>query len=131
MVLLVKGKVVSGTGVGSRFVGLGWVKRQILEKFGFEPYVGTLNLKMDEGTRSKFQSFTKSRKGILIEPVDDNFCVGKCFKIRIEDEIDGALVIPLVSNYPHDQMEIIAPVNLREILELEDGDEITVEVFDS
>lgn len=131
MILVVKGKVVSGTGVGSRFMGLEWVKRQILEKFGFEPYVGTLNLRMDEGTSSKFQSFTKSRKGILIEPLDEKFCVGKCFRIRIKDRIDGVLVIPLVPNYPHNQIEVIAPVNLREILELEDGDEITVEIFDS
>lgn len=131
MPLLVRGKIVTGVGVGSSFVGLEWVKRQILEKLGFEPYVGTLNLKMDEETSRNLRSFTKSREGILIEPVDDAYYAGKCLKTRINDEIDGAIVIPLVPNYPPDQIEIIAPVNLREIFELRDGDEITIEILDS
>lgn len=118
-------------GVGSLFVSLDWVKEQIREKFGFDPYVGTLNLKMDRDTSSKYQSFTKSRGGILIEPIDDKSCRGKCFEIRIQDEVDGALVIPLVPNYHHNQIEVIAPVNLRKVLGLEDGDEVTIEIFDS
>jgi len=70
MPLLVKGKIVSGIGVGGNFMGLKWVKRQIVEKLGFEPFVGTLNLKMDEENSSKFQSYIKSREGVLIEPVE-------------------------------------------------------------
>ena len=130
MPLFIKGKIVTGVGMGSGFVGLDWVRRQILEKLGFEPYLGTLNLKMDEGTSSEFHSYIKSRKGTLIEPVDDKFYAGKCFRIKINDKIDGAIVIPLVPNYPEDQIEIITPVNIREILELKDGCEITVELLD-
>ncbi|MEM2419584.1 MAG: DUF120 domain-containing protein, partial [Candidatus Bathyarchaeia archaeon] len=37
----VKGKVFSGTGEGSKFVGLKWVKNQIEEKLGFTPFKGT------------------------------------------------------------------------------------------
>jgi len=129
MTLLVKGKLVSGIGAGSRFVGLEWVKRQVHEKFGFEPYLGTLNLKMDEETSNRFQSFARSQKGILIEPIDETFCEGKCFKARIEGKIDGALVIPCIPSYPRDQIEVIAPINLRETLGLEDGDEVTIEIL--
>lgn len=130
MPLLVKGKIVSGIGVGSNFMGLKWVKRQIVEKLGFEPFVGTLNLKMDEENSSKFQSNIKSREGVLIEPVEPTYYSGKCLKSRINGTIDGAVVIPLVPNYPHDQIEIIAPVNLREFFGLEDCSEITVELLD-
>jgi riboflavin kinase len=129
--LVIKGEIISGMEVGSVFVSLEWVKKQILEKFSFEPFLGTLNLKMDRITSCKFQSFTKSREGILIKPQDDKFCAGKCFKMRIQNKVDGALIIPLVPNYPHDQIEVIAPVNLRRVLGLEDGSEATIAIFDS
>lgn len=111
-------------------MGLEWVKRQIRDKIGFEPYVGTLNLKMDEEHLSKYYSYLQSRKGILIEPVDGSYYAGKCHRIRINNRVDGAIVVPLVPNYPRDQIEIIAPVNLREALGLVDGSEITIELLD-
>jgi len=131
MGILVKGKVASGVGRGSWFMGLDWVKQQIREKLGFEAYKGTLNLKLDDEVSRTVQSFTKPRLGISIEPVDNTFASGKAFKIRIGGKVEGALVIPLIPNYPLNQMEIIAPINLREAFGLQDGDEVTVEIFKS
>lgn len=73
MRVLVKGKVVSGVGRDSWFMGLDWVKQQICEKLGFEAYKGTLNLKFDDEAKRTVQSFTKPRLGISIEPVDSTF----------------------------------------------------------
>ncbi len=73
MRFLVKGKVVSGVGRGSWFMGLDWVKQQIFEELGFEAYKGTLNLKLDDEAKRTVQSFTKPRLGISIEPVDSTF----------------------------------------------------------
>jgi riboflavin kinase len=39
-----------------------------------------------------------------------------------------AIVIPDVPNYPEDVLEIVAPVNLREKLQLKDGDHVEIEV---
>jgi riboflavin kinase len=125
-----RGVVVSGIGEGGVFMGLEWVKRQILEKLGFEPYVGTLNLKLDEGTSGKFQSYITSRRGILIVPEDEKLRVGKCFRVRVERKIEGAVIVPLVANYPEDQVEIIAPENLRKSLRLRDGDEVSIEILE-
>ena len=131
MPLILRGKIIVGIGVGGSFVGLEWVKRQIRDKIGFEPYVGTLNLKVDEENLSKYHSYLQSRRGIPIEPVDDSYYAGKCHRVRINERVDGAIVVPLVPNYPHDQMEIIAPVNLREVLGLKEGSEITIELLDN
>ena len=131
MGILVKGKVASGVGRGSWFMDLDWVKHQIHEKFGFEAYQGTLNLKLDDEASRTVQSFTKPRLGISIESIDSTFASGKAFKIRLGGKVDGALVIPLIPNYPLNQMEIIAPINLREAFGLQDGDEVTVEIFES
>lgn len=131
MGVLVKGKVASGVGRGSWFMGLDWVKQQIREKLGFDAYKGTLNVKLDNEARRTVQSFTKLRPGTPIIPVDSTFASGKAFKIRLSDKVDGALVIPLIPTYPTNQMEIIAPINLRETLGLRDDDEVTVEIFES
>lgn len=127
----VKGSVVSGIGVGSRFMGLDWVERQIHEKLGFVPYAGTLNMKMDGEATDRYQSFIEEREGVSIEPLDDSYSLGKCFRARINGRVDGAIIIPLVPGYPRDQVEIIAPVNLREFLGLDDGNEVTVEIQES
>jgi riboflavin kinase len=131
MGILVKGKVASGVGKGSWFIGLDWVKQQIREKLGFEAYKGTLNVKLNDEARRMVQSFTKPRLGIPITPVDSTFASGKVFKIRLDDKVEGALVIPIIPNYPKNQMEILAPINLRETYGLQDGDEVKVEIFES
>jgi CTP-dependent riboflavin kinase len=43
----------------------------------------------------------------------------------------GTIVLPTVADYPSDKVEIIAPVNLRDSLELKDGDLVEVTVFTS
>jgi CTP-dependent riboflavin kinase len=131
MVLIVKGNIASGVGRGRWFMGLDWVQQQIREKLGFEAYEGTLNVKLDDEADRTFQSFTKSCPGIPITPVDNTFAPGKAFNIKLGGKVDGALIIPLIPNYPPNQMEIIAPINLRETFELHDGDEVIVEIFES
>ncbi len=52
----------------------------------------------------------------------------KAFKCRING-IGGAIVIPQRTHYPKNVIEIIAPVKLREVLGLKDGDWVEVEVI--
>ena len=115
MISDIRGVVVSGIGEGSAFMDLEWVKRQILEKLGFEPYVGTLNLKLDEETSGRFQSYITSRRGILIEPEDEKLRAGKCFRVRVERKIEGAVIVPLVANYPEDQVEELEAITIPRI----------------
>jgi riboflavin kinase len=123
------GKVFSGIGEGKKFVGFDWVSVQIEEKFGFVPYKGTLNLKIDSKNLSEYHQFIDSRKGVEIKPRNQEFCFGKGFKVTLKNNIDGVLIIPMVPDYPDDQLEIIAPIRLRESLELKDGSEVNVEIF--
>lgn len=129
MAIVVKGQTVTGIGVGSRFIGMEWVREQILEKLGFDPYLGTLNVRMDEETSRRYHSLLEGREGIPIEPLDERYYRGKCYRSRINDRVDGAIVVPIVPDYPADLVEIIAPVNLRERLGLRDGSEVAVEIL--
>jgi riboflavin kinase len=130
MSIVVKGQIVTGIGVGSRFIGMEWVREQILEKLGFDPFLGTLNVRMDEETSRRYHSLLEGREGIPIEPLDERYRRGKCYRSRINDRVDGAIVVPIVPDYPADLVEIVAPVNLRERLGLQDGGEVTVEILE-
>ena len=120
------GRVLSGGGTGSLFVNLPWAKKQFKEKLGFNPYPGTLNLQLPPGTNVK--ELRDATKGIKIKS-PEGFHEGRCFKALIMEKLLGAVVVPDIPGYPHDLLEILAPVNLRETLGLKDGMEIEVIVW--
>jgi len=116
----VRGRVFSGTGEGAKFIKLSWVKNQIKEKMGFVPYEGTLNLRLN-GEDKKVRKALEEADSVFIVP-KNGYCRGKCFKARIMDSVDGAVIIPEVEGYPDDVLEVIAPTNLRERFKLKNGD---------
>jgi len=126
----IRGKIVSGIGEGKYYVGLEGYKRQFVEKLGFLPFLGTLNIKIPK-EQMYFRRLLDEEEGILIEgfkTADRTFGDVKAFKCRI-DGVEGALIFPQRTHYNKEIIEVIAPVNLRERLGLKDGDEVEVEVF--
>lgn len=121
-----KGRVFSGEGTGTHFVNLPWARKQFERKLKFNPYPGTLNLRIS--SKKAIEELKDTTKGIKIES-PRGFYDGRCFKALIMDKVRGALVVPDVPNYPPDVLEILAPVNLREELELKDGMEITLTIW--
>ena len=119
------GKVFSGRGEGEKFLELPWVKRQVKEKLGFIPYHGTLNVRLSE-ENAKRRKLLEKAASMKVCPAE-GYCSGKIFKAFV-GMLECAIVIPEVAGYPRDVLEIIAPANLREKLQLADGDKITVTV---
>jgi riboflavin kinase len=119
------GKIFSGKGGGKKFLQLQWVKQQITAKLGFTPYTGTLNLQLSDKSAAN-RTLLDTTAAMTVYPAE-GYCNGKLFKASI-GTVKCGIVIPQVAGYPHDILEIIAPVNLRETLKLADGDEITVAV---
>jgi len=124
--MILEGRVFSGGGIGSFFINMSWVRSQIKEKLGFNPYPGTLNLQLLPGTDVK--ELRDKTKGIKIKS-SEGFHEGRCFKALIMEKLWGAVVVPDVPKYPHDLLEILAPVNLRETLGIKDGVDIEVIVW--
>ena len=119
------GKVFSGRGEGEKFLELPWVKLQVKEKLGFVPYYGTLNVRLSEESAERRKLLEKATS-MKVCPAE-GYCSGKIFKAFV-GVLECAIVIPEVAGYPRDVLEIIAPANLREKLQLADGDKITVTV---
>jgi|GEM_PF-194708 len=115
------GIVRSGRGEARGFTQLDWVRAQFIAKLGFEPYPGTLNLETSDGAASQV---ARSARGIIIEPAP-NFCAARCYRVKLNGRVDAVWIVPEVADYPRGQMEFVAPVSLRDALNLKDGAVVT------
>ncbi len=123
----ITGVVFSGGGEAAFFTGLDWVKRQCLEKLGFEPYPGTLNLRISEEDLSAMSRLV-TEQGVKLLPPTSDFCEAVCLRVAI-GTIEAAAILPHVDDYYENTVEIIAPVRIKEKLDLTDGDEVIVSII--
>jgi HAD superfamily hydrolase (TIGR01509 family) len=122
------GRVVTGVGAGASFTQLSWARQQFIDKLGLDPYPGTLNLLIDTSTDHASWVSLKARPGYPINPPDSQWCQARCYPVRIDDHLPGAIVLPDVPSYPPAQVEIIAALSLRAELALKDGDQLRLAV---
>ncbi len=122
-----KGTIFSGKQEGARFIRLPWVRKQIVDKLSFTPYLGTFNIKVAEDNVAKLKEVLKKAKSIDISPAED-FCRGRCFKACLMENVECAVVIPEIAGYAEDVIEIVASANLRKKLHLEDGDTVDIKI---
>lgn len=120
------GKVTSGLKQASFFTQLDWVQEQCFEKLGFKPYPGTLNLEIKKENLHIIQSL-RAKESYRLIPPDPNFCAADTVPVVIES-IPGAIIIPSaeVSLHAKNILEIIAPVNIKEALDINDGDTLKI-----
>ncbi len=122
-----KGKVITGLGEGQYYISLEGYRMQFREKLGFDPYPGTLNIKLDQKSIELRRRISPNIRILGFTAHNRTFGSGRCFNVRISD-IEGAVIVPERSHYPEDVIEVIAPVNLRQRLNLNDGSTMEVEV---
>jgi riboflavin kinase len=127
-----EGVVFTGLGEGAYYVSRDHYRRQFIEKLGFDPYPGTLNLKLvtdyDVKTRSELEAYPAIEiEGFRSE--NRTFGPVKCYPAIIENKAKGALVSALRSHYDASVIELIAPICLRKHLALKDGHKVKVEVL--
>jgi riboflavin kinase len=119
------GTVHSGRGEASKLVNLPWVRRQMRDQLGFSPYPGTLNVRLTEGGIRARRSLLRAG-GMEISP-GPGYCPGKLFRARLMN-LECAVIVPRVSSYPKDIIELVSSINLRKRLRLLDGTSCEVEV---
>jgi len=117
-----EGIVVPGSGEGAYFVGLGWVRREIRRVAGFDPYPGTLNLRLLSADALSRWGGIRRAAGAPLTPPEPGGCGGRLIPARVGGLIRAAVVVPDVTRYGEELLEIVAPVHLRTRLDLKDGD---------
>lgn len=127
-IIKLRGTVTSGVGESRFFTEIPWVKKQLIDKLGIKPYPGTFNITVLDEHREKLNTVRQSQ-GIEIIPEDVSFCTANSFPVLVNGKIKGAAIVPLVSNYPQAQLEVISAENIKQSLSLKDGDPVEVEVY--
>lgn len=127
-----EGTVFEGLGEGAYYISKEIYRKQFIEKLGFEPYPGTLNLKLtteyDLKTRTELETYPAVEvQGFKNE--NRTFGLVKCYSAIIDNKVKGALISAMRSHYDLSVLEIIAPVYLRKKLNLKDGHKVKVEIF--
>ncbi|MBU1622764.1 MAG: CTP-dependent riboflavin kinase [Nanoarchaeota archaeon] len=116
---MITGKVVSGIGKGKYYIEM--YQDYLEKKLGFTSFLGTLNLKVDDINLPQ-------DKKILIIPKEKNWSKVDCYLVTINNKYKGAIIIPHKTEHGKDIIELIATENLRQKLNLENGDEIQCEL---
>ena len=127
-----EGTVFTGLGEGAYYISKEHYRKQFIEKLGFDPYPGTLNLKLtteyDLKTRTELEAYPAIEiQGFKNE--DRTFGLVKCYSATIDNRVKGALISALRGHYDSSVVEVIAPVCLRRHLNLKDGYKVKVEVL--
>jgi riboflavin kinase len=128
------GTVTTGMGEGRHYISLPGYMEQFTDRLGYEPFAGTLNVDLDEG------SVRERGRMDALDPVridgweDDERTYGPAFCWPATIEVDGDryetahVIAPERTHHEDDQLEVIAPDRLRDELDLEDGESVAVQV---
>ena len=111
--------VVSGRGKAHEFVSA--AEDELAAALSYQPFPGTLNL--DGGGSWDLNGYPCER---IVEVGDDDYCTSVDL---IHCRVNGVLssvIVPDVPHYPTDKIELLAPVSLRTLFELTDGDEVSI-----
>jgi len=130
--ITLEGTVFTGLGEGAYYISKEPYRKQFIEKLGFDPYPGTLNLKLTTEYDIKTRGELEAYPAVEVEGfknADRTFGSVKCYPVIIENKAKGALISALRSHYDASVVEIIAAVPLRKHLKLKDGHKVKVEVL--
>jgi len=126
----IRGLLTSGVGKGQHFTQVDWACRQFIDKLGIDPFPGTVNLTVDGPVSIFVWDRIKDTPGVRIDNPNGHpdDCNARCYPVSIEGRLDAAIVLPEVANYSTNRIELIAPVNVRDVLGISDGDSLILEV---
>ena len=126
MNMKILGFVISGTKKGGYFISQKFYSEQFKEKLGFKPFPGTLNIQIQEENLAQIAKIPAEEIGII--EGKEEFGTVKYIKATLNDTINGALVFPVKTQHPQDILEFIANENLREKLNLKDGELVNLDI---
>jgi CTP-dependent riboflavin kinase len=115
-------------------MALDWVQAALKKSLGFAPFPATLNVRPKMKEDARIWEAVQKNPGISLAPAAGGFCSARLYRVAIQGpassrkgRVNGAVLLPIVADYPKDKIEIVAPVQLKSALGLKDGDQLTLE----
>lgn len=130
--LTLEGVLFSGLGEGAYYICKDGYRKQFIEKLGFDPYPGTLNLKLTTDYDIKTMAEIGNYPGVEVEGFKNetrSFGSVRCYPAIVNNKVKGAVLTAMRTHYNSSVVEIIAPAFLRGNLKLKDGNKVKVEIF--
>ena len=121
-----KGVVKQGLGEGRFYMSQEQYKKQFQSFLGFIPFLGTLNLAVDKNAASAFLATKKQLYISGFVTKERTFGGLKCYPVMISKKIAGAIIVPDRTAHTLETIEVIAAINLRETLKLDNGKEMMI-----
>lgn len=121
----ITGKIISGTHKGSYFMSLEVYKDEFRKKLKFEPFHGTLNLKISPENATQISSM-QDKMGVI--EGTGNYGDVKFLPAQLNGIVEGAILFPVKTEHSPEILEFVANENLRSTLKLKDGDEATLKI---
>ena len=126
------GKVFQGLGEGAYYIGLEGYRTQFANALGFDPYPGTLNVKLESAIQIEQKRELRGFDGLRIEGFQrDGRTYGgaRCYRAKVgKKELPGAVLVIDRTHYDDSVLEIISPHFLRGAVGLKNGDLLEVSV---
>ncbi|MGI0048327.1 MAG: DUF120 domain-containing protein, partial [Nitrososphaera sp.] len=127
-----EGSVVSGMGEGAYYMSLEGYKKQFREKLGYEPYPGTLNIRLTDQLFMNARRELGSHPSIFVDGFGDGtrtYGWVKCYRATINGTVDNAAVLVLErTHYDDSMLEVIAPMSIKDAAGIKNGDRVKVQV---
>jgi riboflavin kinase len=130
------GDVTTGMGEGRHYITLEGYMEQFVDKLGYEPFPGTLNVDLTDSSIRR-RSALSSQEAVHIDGWEDDertYGPAYCYPAGVEigeNSYEGAhVIVPERTHHDEDQVELIAPDKLREELDLEDDDRVRIRTGD-
>jgi riboflavin kinase len=130
--ITLEGILFSGLGEGAYYVNKEGYRKQFLEKLGFDPYPGTLNIKLTTDYDNKVLSELETYPAVILDGFQDEsrtFGPVKCYPAVINNRVKGAVIYAMRSHYGSSVLEIVSSVYIRNALKLKDGNKVKVEIL--
>jgi len=128
-----EGKVVSGMGEGAYYMSLEGYRKQFKEKLGYEPYAGTLNIRLVDQIFMNARRELGKQPSIFINGFSDGtrtYGWVKCYRAVINDgRVNNAAVLVLErTHYDDSMLEVISPESIKQATGMKNGDRVKVQV---
>ena len=121
----IDGEVTTGLGKAAFFLSQEFYTREFEKNLGFVPFPGTLNVVVSDDHLDEINKIKNSCEN-LIKP-DEGFGAVKYIEAILNDNVSGAIVFPAKTTHEENYLEFISENRLRDELNLEDGDVVSLE----